>query len=396
MGELRGQLRRSRPDADKPRVVIAGGGVAALEATVALRHLAGRALALTLVCPGDFFDYRPLAVTEPFGGGPVPRFDLRSLLSPHGARHVRDAVVAVDPVARSVELAGGERLEYDFLLLATGARPVVGVPGAMHFWSNAGARELRSLVADLEHGAVRDVAVAVPGGVTWPLPAYELALQVARRRNVAGAGGRVVLVTPEHAPLDVFGRRISTEVQDLLDASAVALVTGATPVQFAGGSLSIADGSTLRADRAVTLPRLRGPAISGLPQDADGFIPTDEAGRVMAANRVWAAGDATTFPVKQGGIAAHHADMAAQSIALAAGLPIDPTPFRPVLRGVLFTGGTPLYMRRALRDAADPSGDRAAMATHPFWWPPDKIAGRYLAPFLSAMAARAPSARAAV
>jgi sulfide:quinone oxidoreductase len=396
MGAVREQLRRSRRDAGKPRVVIAGGGVAALEAMVALRHLAGRALALTLVSPRDYFDYRPLAVTEPFGGGPVPRFDLRSLMTAHGARHVHDAVASVDPAARSVELTGGGRLAYDFLLLAPGARPVVGVPGATHFWSNAGAKELRSLVAALERGAVRDVAVAVPGGVSWPLPAYELALQVARRRNAAGAEGRVVLVTPEHSPLEAFGHRIGAAVRDLLHASEVALVTGATAEQFAGGSLSIADGSMLRADRAVALPRLRGPAITGLPQDTDGFIPTDDAGRVVALDDVWAAGDATTFPVKQGGIAAHHADVAAQSIALAAGMPVDPTPFRPVLRGVLFTGAAPLYMRRALHDPADPGGDRAAFATHPFWWPPDKIAGRYLAPFLSAMAARAPAARVAV
>jgi sulfide:quinone oxidoreductase len=376
--------------------VIAGGGVAALEAMLALRHLAGRAFAITLVCPTDSFEYRPLAVVEPFDGGPAPRYDLGTLLSARGARHVRDAVAAVDPAARAVELAGGERLPYDFLLLAPGARAIVGVPGATHFWSDAGAREMRSLVSALEHGAMHDIAVAVPGGVSWPLPAYELALQVAHRRNSAGAGGRVALVTPERTPLEAFGRRIGTAVRDLMHEREVALVTGATPEQFSGRTLRLADGSTLRADRAIALPRLRGPEISGLPQDPDGFIPIDDAARVSGLEQVWAAGDATTVPVKQGGVAAHHADAAALSIALAAGVPVDPTPFRPVLRAVLLTGDAPLFLRRALFDPADPHGDTAALAAHPFWWPPDKIAGRYLAPFLSAMAARAPAARAAV
>jgi sulfide:quinone oxidoreductase len=256
--------------------------------------------------------------------------------------------------------------------------------------------EVRSLVSALEHGAMHDIAVAVPGGVSWPLPAYELALQVAQRRDSAGAGGRVLLVTPERTPLEPFGRRVGTAVRDLLHEREVALVTGATPEQFSGRTLRLAGGRTLRADRAIALPRLRGPEIAGLPQDPDGFIPIDEASRVRGLERVWAAGDATTFPVKQGGVAAHHADAAAQSIALAAGVRVDPTPFRPVLRAVLLTGGEPLYMRRRLLDPADPDGDGAALATHPFWWPPDKIAGRYLAPFLSAMAARAPAARAAV
>jgi sulfide:quinone oxidoreductase len=283
-----------------------------------------------------------------------------------------------------VELAGGGRLDYDFLLVAVGARAVASVPGATPFWTSAGADELRALVADLEAGAVRDVVVAVPGGVSWPLPAYELALQAARRRTAAGMEGRIVLVTPERAPLEVFGRRIGSAVRDLLHERRVEIVTDSTPARFAGGVLQLAGGGALRADRVTALPRLYGPATKGLPSDPDGFIPTDGAGRVEGVERVWAAGDASTSPIKQGGIGAHHADAAAQSIALAAGVPIDPTPFRPVLRAVLYTGAEPLYLRRRLLDPGDPDGDGAAVARHPFWWPPDKIAGRYLAPFLAA------------
>jgi sulfide:quinone oxidoreductase len=394
MSESRGQPKRIRT-IPRHRVVIAGGGVAALEAMLALHHLAGRSFAITMVCPTASFEYRPLAVAEPFEGRPMPRYDLGALLSARGARHVQDAVAAVDPDARAVELAGGERLPYDSLLLAPGARAVVGVPGATHFWSNAGTQEMRSLVTALEHGTVHDVAVVVPGGTSWPLPAYELALQVAARSNAARAGGRVLLVTPERAPLEAFGRRIGAAVRDLAHERGVTLVTGATAEQFAGGSLRLGDGRILRAERAIALPRLRGPEIAGLPRDPDGFIRIDDAGRVPGMDRVWAAGDATTFPVKQGGVAAHHADAAAQSIVLAAGIPADATPFRPVLRAVLLTGDAPLYMRRSLRDPRDPDGDRATIASHPFWWPPDKIAGRYLAPFLSAMAPRSPAARAA-
>ena len=388
MNEVRTQTIRRRRDIGKQRVVIAGGGVAALEAMLALDQMADDAVSIVVVCPSGFFEYRPLAVAEPFDNRATPRYDLEALLSTRGARLVRDAVASVDAPARSVELNDGGRLEYDFLLVALGARPLPGVPGATHFWANSGVQELRSLVGALEEGTVREAAVAVPGGVSWSLPAYELALQAGRRRSAAGAGNRIRLVSPERAPLEVFGRRIGAAIGDLLHESRVQLVTGTTPAQFVGRSLSLAGGGALDADRVIALPRLQGPAVPGLPHDADGFIRTDDAGRVEDTERVWAAGDATTFPVKQGGIAAHHADAAAQSIALAAGVRLDPTPFRPVLRAVLFTGGAPLYMRRRLLDPADPDGDRAAMARHPFWWPPDKIAGRYLAPFLAAMTPR--------
>ena len=370
-----------RRDIGKQQVVVAGGSVAALEAMLALRHMADDALAVTLVCPRTFFEYRPLAVTAPFDGV-VPRYDLAALAAANGAQHVRDAVSGVDTEARAVSLSAGGRLEYDFLLVAVGARPLASVPGATPFWAGAGAEEFHALVTEIEAGTVADVIIAVPAGAAWPLPAYELALQTAHALGPERARGRIVLATPEKAPLEAFGRRIGERVGELLGERGVEFVPEAAPAEFSAGELRLADRS-LRADRVVALPRLFGPAIPGLPCDADGFLPTDGGARVEGLERVYAAGDATTSPLKQGGIAAHQADVAAQAIAQAAGGRVDPTPLRPVLRAVLFTGGKPLYMRRRLADPADPHGDRAAVADHPFWWPPDKIAGRYLAPFLS-------------
>lgn len=377
----RDTITTRRRDAGKLRVVVAGGGVAALEAMLALRHMGGDALAVTLVCPRDHFEYRPLAVTEPFAGV-VPRYDLRALAAAGGARHLRAAVSAVDADARTVSLGVGGRLEYDYLLVAAGARPLAAVRGATPFWAGTGSGEFRSLVEEIEAGTVADAVVAVPGGASWPLPAYELALQTAHALGPEAALGRIVLATPERAPLEVFGRRIGSRVGELLRERGVEFVPGVVPQEFAHGELRLTD-RILHADRVVALPRLYGPVIPGLPADADGFIPTDDRARVAGVERVFAAGDATTSQVKQGGVAAHHADIAAQAIAQAVGGRIDPTPLRPVLRAVLLTGGKPLYMRCRLADPADPHGDRAAFAEHPFWWPPGKIAGRYLAPFLA-------------
>jgi len=367
----------------KRRVVIAGGSVAALEAMLALRHMGRDLLSVTLVCPRTFFEYRPLAVTEPFDGS-VPRYDLGELTGANGARHVRDAVASVDAGAHSVSLSAGGQLEYDFLLVAVGARAVAAVPGATPFWAGTGLREYRALVNEMEAGTVADAVVAVPGGVSWPLPAYELALQTAHALGAERTRGRVVLTTPERAPLEAFGGRIAARVGDLLSERGVDLVTGATPESFADGRLHLTGGSSLAADRVVALPRLYGPAVPGLPRDGEGFLPADASGRLDGVEQVYGAGDGTASRLKQGGMAAHQADVAAQAIALAAGAPVDPTPLRPVLRAVLLTGGgKPLYLRRRLADPTDPEGERAAIAEHPFWWPSHKIAGRYLAPFLS-------------
>jgi CBS domain-containing protein len=98
---------------------------------------------------------------------------------------------------------------------------------------------------------------------------------------------------------------------------------------------------------------------------------------------VFAAGDITSFPVKQGGIAAQQADAAAEMIAANAGADLTPHPFRPVLRGLLLTGRQPRYLRHQITGGA---GDPSAASSEPLWWPPAKIVGHYLAPFLGAVA----------
>jgi sulfide:quinone oxidoreductase len=110
-------------------------------------------------------------------------------------------------------------------------------------------------------------------------------------------------------------------------------------------------------------------------------VLTDRFGRVPGIDAVWAAGDATAFPIKQGGLAAQQADVVARAIAARAGADIEPEPFRPVLRGVLLTGRGRAWMRHDLGAEAD--GDTADR--HALFWPPTKIAGRYLSPYLAGL-----------
>jgi sulfide:quinone oxidoreductase len=91
---------------------------------------------------------------------------------------------------------------------------------------------------------------------------------------------------------------------------------------------------------------------------------------------VFAAGDATQFPVKHGGLACQMADAAASVIAERAGASVEAEPFAPVLRGVLLTERGSEFMSRDIGRAV---GDDATAMPAPLWWPPTKIAGRELA-----------------
>ena len=363
----------------RANVVIAGGGVAALEAMIALRDLADDFVHVTLVAPQPDFVYRPLTVAEPFCLGHAARHSIASLAAEFGADVVRATLAEVDPAEHRAVLDDGSSLGYDALLIAIGARMEPAFSHAITFGAEGAAAALSGLIADLEDGYVRRVAFVLPTSAAWSLPLYELALMTARDIWSAGVdAAELSLVTPEARPLEVFGSEASSMVAELLAQQRVEFIGSVTPE--VDQHIVVAGERRLEVDRTVAMPVPVGPGIAGLPEAPGGFVPVDEHARVRGVTDVYAAGDATDSPIKQGGLAAQQAVAAAETIAAACGADLDPEPFRPLLRGLLLTGGHERWLRA-------PAGGTPA-ATHAsleaLWWPPAKIATRYLAPVLAA------------
>ena len=365
---------------DKPRVVIAGGGVAAIEALLALRNFAEDRVSIELVAPETEFFYRPLAIAAAFDLGEPPRFDLATIADDLRAVHRRDSVVAVQPERRLAWTRGGEEVPYEVLVLATGAKPEEAVPGSLTFRGTDDQHEYRTLMDELDRGVVETVVFAVPSGTTWSLPIYELALITAARLRAGRSGTAVKLVTPEAAPLALFGRPASEAVAELLALRGIELFTSTHPVEFGLGALTVVPAGKVPADRVVALPRLRGRPIEGVPIDADGFIEVDPFGRVHGLADLYAAGDVTAGSIKQGGVATQQADTVAAAIAARFGAAAEPQPFRPVLRGTLLTGDGARFMRT---EVAGGAGERSEVSAQLLWWPEGKITGRYLSHYLA-------------
>jgi sulfide:quinone oxidoreductase len=383
---------------DRVRVVIAGGGVAALETLLALRTLAGQRVELTLVCAEREFLYRPVTVAEAFDRGEARAFGLAEIVEGDcSATLIRDSLARVDSDAKEVVTGSGQRVAFDALVVATGAVATEPFPGALTFRGRVDVPALRDLLAQLADGRARSVAFALPSQRIWPLPLYELALMTAGHvRGLGDSGVKVWLVTPEEEPLELFGPEGAAAISPMLEARGIILRTWSHPARVRKGALVLSGGAEIFVDRVVTLPVLEGPRIQGLPHDRHGFVPVDAHGRVAGLADIYAAGDITAFPLKQGGLAAQQADAVAEVIAAAAGASVTPEPFAPVLRGLLMTGGAPLYLRcepqRLAREvsvaieARRPrrnGGGGSAAAGQALWWPPAKVAGRYLAPYLA-------------
>ncbi len=371
-------------DSDNPissRVLIVGGGVAGLEALLALRALAHDRLEVTLVAQHEWFIDRPMSVVEPFGLGAAGRHALPDIAEECHAKFVCARVTEVDPAGHQVTCADGRQLAFDTLILAPGARPRAPFAGAITFGFEGAGQAIREMLGRLRAGEGRSIAFVAPAMTGWLLPLYELALMSARelaRTGVEDVGLR--LLSPEDRPLSLFGGKVSQSVGRLLDAAGIEFLHTSFARLDDGGLTYGAIGAP-SPDYVVTLPLLSGPGLAGVPaSEPHGFIPTDEYGRVTGLDDVYAAGDAVDFPVKQGGLAAQQADSVAEHVAASYGADVEPVPFRPALRGMLFSGEEPLYLRSEVA-GVDPE---IAGAWYPLWWPPTKVAGRYLAPYLFA------------
>jgi sulfide:quinone oxidoreductase len=364
-------------------VVVAGGGIAGLETLLALRELGRERVALTLVEPRAELALRALEPAEPFGAGEAGRVPIDEVATAAGARVVRSALERVEADEQTIRTRDGRRLGFDALVVAVGARPVVAVSAALTWWPGGDHTEFGGLVADAALGRIDRIAFVVPSRYAWQLPAYELALMTARRLEDLGRRADVRLITPETAPLGIFGPVGSAAVARELDDAGVAF-SGNAIAAVRGDDRVIVDvrpGSRrFAADRVVALPRALGPGTTGLRCDIEGFLVTDEHCRVRGTPGVWAVGDATTKLPQHGGLAARQADTAAQQIARLSGSRLATPPYVPLLRAQLRTGRRSLWLQR---DISDPL-DTGAASRAPLWAPPGKIAARRLGAMLAA------------
>ena len=333
--------------AGRPGVLIAGAGVAGLEAVLALRAILGDHVDITIVSPETKFVNSSMALNEPSKPQRRHGLALQDVASDLAARWHRGSVRSVDAERRMVVTADGMELAYDKLILAVGARFArpTRAKGVFTYHGRRDGPAYRLLLRQLREGRVTKLAFIKPSGATWPLPLYDLALTTAAECRIHGRPVELSLITPEVEPLEMFGTSASVEIRALLKGAGIALYTSSHGVPSRPGRLHVSPGDRrLEVDRIITLPRLLGPRLLGIPLGRDGFIDIDAHGRVPGLDDVYAAGDATTLPIKQGGLAAQQADAVAEAIAASLGVAIDPKPLQPILRGLLLTGDAAHYL----------------------------------------------------
>jgi len=370
------------------KMVIAGAGFAALEVVLAMRAFAGDAVTLDLISDQDEFVFSPAATAELFVPVPRSRWPLNDLIARAGANLILGSIDRVDPDQRRVHLTSGEVLAYDFLVIAIGGihEPWLDAPGVTftgpHEVPELG-RHLGQVVARAEAGEQVRLAFVVPPGGSWVIPVYELALLSKQFIDAHDVGGRVEVrvVTPEDAPLAVFGQRAAQMMTGVLADAGVELSIATIVREWRNGALCTVPDGAIAADVVISMPVICGPFLPGIPHTAQGFVDADQDGRVRAHNRIFVAGDAGPFPIKQAGLACQQADRVAAIVCAHLGISTIEIPRAPVLRGLVWSGQGEHFLRRDLAGGRDESHGTVSTSAA-LWWPPGKVAGRFLAPFL--------------
>ena len=303
------------------RVVILGGGTGGTLVANRLRKIYGpNEAVITVVDQNDNHLYQPGLLFVPFGVGTIeditrPR---RSQLRPD-IKYLSCGVAKVELGTNTVCLADGSGLEYDVLVIATGAtlstdetEGLTG-PGWMEkvftFYTPEGATALAAALRDFQGGRIVVNIVDMP--IKCPVAPLEFCFLADAYFRQRGIRDRVELTYV--TPLDgAFTKPVcSKQLGGMLDDRGIKLVTefNTGVVDGTGGRLIAYDESEVPFDLAVVIPVHSGAAYVANSEglgDELGFIPVDEHTlQSTTSPNVFALGDAAALPASKAGSVAH-------------------------------------------------------------------------------------------
>jgi sulfide:quinone oxidoreductase len=296
------------------RVVVLGGGVGGTLAANLLDKSLGKDVQVTVVDPTGMHDYQPgyLYVALGEASGHWLSRDERTLLR-RGVDLAIEEAVKVDADAQKVELARGGSLDWDYLVVATGARLVHdAIPGltegAHGFYSLADAERLREELRRFKGGRILIGVAGIP--YKCPPAPIEFTMMVEEylRKKGIREKSEVTLLSPLNRAFTI--ESASKLIQPIMDERGIELATffNVEEVDPAAHTVASLEGEKREYELLVLVPPHKGQQVvidSGLG-DLGGWLPTDKHTLTVGGNeRIFGLGDATNLPISKSGSTAH-------------------------------------------------------------------------------------------
>lgn len=270
-------------NSDQTRVVVIGGGYAGV--TAANRLTKRDDVTVTLINPRPQFVER-IRLHQLVGGSDDAVVDYRDVLA--GRIHLLvDAVTRINATERSVTLADGATIEYDYVIYAAGSGSVhPSVPGAGEFaYPIASYEEANRLRPVIDAAPANAPIMVVGAGPTGIETAAELA-----------ESGRTVTLVCGGVLGPYLHPRGRQSVAKRMAKLGVTVLDGpdTTVTSVTSGSVRLSDGRELASAVTIWTAGFGVPDLatrSGLTTDAVGRLITDESLTSVDDPRIVAAGD---------------------------------------------------------------------------------------------------------
>jgi sulfide:quinone oxidoreductase len=297
------------------RVLVLGGGSGG---TILANSLSPRRFDVTVLSGADRHLFQPGLLYTAFQGARANLVrDERHLLAQH-VHFVHDVALRVDLNERRVETAGGERIRYDTIVVATGIRTDPSqVPGLAEVAEQVGdyhssvahARRLWEHLDAFRGGTIAlGQATAICKCPPSPIEGILLTDELLRSRGLRERS-RLVFFTPYPRPypaepmnriVEPILKERGIEVHSFFDLDRI---DPATRV------LTSIEGESIECDLPIVVPPFVGAPITYVPEDVldeNAFVRTDQRTlRVRGTDTAFAIGDATTLPTSKSGVGAH-------------------------------------------------------------------------------------------
>ena len=317
------------------KIVIIGGGFAGLRVLYRLRKVLGTTVDITLVDRSEFSIEKPSLPEVAFVGKELSkvRIPLKQTVERKWSKFVMGSVMKIDPTSKVIITDGDARINYDILVIATGAvKDYDSITGFRDYGfsicDDFQAERLAKRLESFEGGKIvigsartewdqDSTSIKLDAPCEGPIGEVMFMMDTYLKERGIREKSTITVFTPGSVFFDDVGGSIHAELAPFMNEHRISVLTNKILTRIDEHAVNFNDGTDLESDLSIIIPPYRGPELITLSSlgDSRGFIKTNDEMRHRVYRDIFVVGDvnADSMP-KLGHIAIMQADVAAAAI----------------------------------------------------------------------------------